>query len=209
MADLSKLGTLNPIEQLDATIYPDAKEKEFQLAPKGIYNLRAPESFPDAVFGKTKNGDLSVQIDPTIADGSFAGNTIRFQKISAKTFDRAGKPASQVADYLRACGWRGTIGSPDDAANAVEATAGCTFRAKVDWRAYNKRNPSFVVQGMEKFPKRADGSYQPWVIDPAEMDVEASKKAGHPIGKQDENNRELRVYANLEIPFGGFVPATS
>lgn len=207
MADLSTLGPLNEVQQLDGDNYADNKEKTFRLAPKGVYTLRAPESFPQAAFGRTKNGDLSIQIDPTIVGPTNEGYTIRFQKVSAKTFDRDGKPASQVADYLRACGWRGRITDPQSIADAVESTAGTTYQAKLDWRAYNKRT-GFSLQGMERFPKLADGSYQSYVIDPMEVDTKASAEAGRQVGKKDpETGKELRVYANIEIPFGGFIAA--
>lgn len=206
MADLSALGQLNEIQQLDGANYADNKEKDFRLAPKGVYTLQAPASFPQAAFGRTKNGDLSIQIDPTIVAPTNEGYTVRFQKVSAKTFERDGKPASQVADYLRACGWKGRISDPQSIADAVEATAGAVYQAKLDWRAYNKRT-GFSLQGMERFPKLPDGTYQSYVIDPQEVDVEASAKAGKQVGKKDpETGKELRVYANIEIPFGGFIP---
>ncbi len=214
LVDLSALGQLNAIEQLDGASYADNQEKSFRLAPKGVYTLRAPESFPQAAFGKTKNGDLSIQIDPTITGPTNEGYVIKYQKISAKTFDRGGKPASQLGDYLRACGWRGTLtGSTpaevtQNAADAVAATAGLTYQAKLDWRAYNKRT-GFALQGMERFPKLEDGTYQSYVIDPSEVDQEASKAQGKLVGKKDENGKELRVWANLEIPFGGFIPSTN
>lgn len=196
MADLSHLGGLNPTETLDLdSTYPVTKESTFRLAPKGTYVLRAPDSFPTAAFGSTKNGSLSVQIDPTVTSGDYQGTTIRFQKVSATTFERGGKRVSQIGDYLKACGYSGSIRSNDDLANAVESTAGKTYQAKLDWRAYNKRT-GLSLEGMERFPKLADGSYQPWIIDPAE------------VGKTDDNGRQLRVFANLQIPFGGFVPQT-
>lgn len=48
---------------------------------------------------------------------------------------------------------------------------------------------------MERFPKKEDGTYSSIVIDPAE------------VGKTDETGRQLVVFANLTIPFGGFIPA--
>lgn len=208
MVDLSVLGGLNPIEQLDSTDYPVNKETEFRLAPKGTYTLQAPDSFPQAAFGRTKNGDLSIQIDPTIVGPTNEGYTVRFQKISAKSFQRSGKWASQVGDYLEACGWDGKLTDLQSVAEAVESTASKTYQAKLDWRAYNKRT-QFSLEGMERFPRNADGTYQPYVIDPAEIDQDASKIAGRLIGKKDENGKELRVYANLQIPFGGFIAAKS
>lgn len=195
MADLGHLGGLNPVEALDLDgTYPVAKESTFRLAPKGTYTLRAPDSFPPAAFGRTKAGALSVQIDPTITGPTDNGTVIRFVKISSKTFDRSGTKVSQIGDYLKACGFSGVLRDEQAIADAIEATAGTTYQAKIDWRAYNKRT-GFSLEGMERFPKLADGTYQPWVIDPAE------------VGKTDDEGRQLRVFANLTIPFGGFVAA--
>lgn len=200
MADISHLGGLNPVEQLDLDgTYPIAKESTFQLPAKGVYTLRAPDTFPSAAFGATKNGDLSAQIDPTIVanpNGSSVGEgmVVRFVKVSNKTFQRNGKSASQIGDYLAACGYHGTLRTVDDVVEAIESTAGTTYQAKLDWRAYNKRT-GFSLEGMERFPKKEDGTYSSIVIDPAE------------VGKTDETGRQLVVFANLTIPFGGFIPA--
>jgi hypothetical protein len=204
MADISHLGNLNPVEQLDLdNTYPVTKESTFSLPAKGVYTLRAPDSFPTAAFGETKNHDLSVQIDPTIVAGpggssNGEGLVVRFVKISGKSFKRKvdgiEKNASQIGDYLAACGWRGKITNDNEAADAVESTAGVTYQAKLDWRAYNKRT-GFSLEGMERFPKREDGTYSSIVVDPAEQ------------GKLDDQGRQLVVFANLTIPFGGFIPA--
>lgn len=114
-------------------------------------------------------------------------------KVSAKPFKRDNVTVSQVGDYLRACGFRGTLQDEQAIADAVESTAGVVYECKLDWRAYNKRT-QWSIEGMERFPKLADGSYQSWIIDPSE------------IGKTDENGRPLRVLANLVVPFGGFIP---
>jgi hypothetical protein len=208
MADLSHLGGLQPVETLSSSEYPVNKEKEFRLAPKGTYTLQAPEQFPAAAFSRTKAGALQIQIDPTVVGPTNEGQVIKFQKISAKSFLRDGKNASQVGDYLVAMGWSGSLSDEQSIADAVESTAGRTYQAKLDWRGYNKRT-GFTIQGMERFPKNTDGSYQPYIIDPAEVDPDASKAAGKLVGKKDDNGKELRVYANLEIPFGGFVPAVN
>lgn len=193
MADISHLGGLNPVEALDLENYADNKESTFRLPPKGRYTLRAPESFPPAAFGRTKAGSLQVQIDPTIAGPTNEGFTVRFVKISAKTFDRSGTKVSQVGDYLRACGFKGTLSDEQAIADAIEMTAGSLYEAKLDWRAYNKRT-GWSLEGMERFPRNEDGTYQSWVTDPAE------------VGKTDENGRPLRVLASLFIPLGGFIP---
>lgn len=191
MADLSALGTLNPVElDLDGS-YPVVKENSFRLLPKGVYDLQAPTEFPTAAFGRTQKGALSISIDPSVV-GVEPPTTVKYVKISSTTFDRGGKKVSQIGDYLRATGYTGKITSEQELANAVESTAGKTYKAKLDWRAYNKRT-GFSLEGMEKFPKLEDGSHQSWLIDPAEA------------GKTDDQGRQLRVFANLTIPMGGFI----
>lgn len=188
MADLSHLGGLNPVEALDMANYADNKESTFRLAPKGRYTLSAPASFPPAAFTRTKAGSLQIQIDPTIVGPTNEGTTVRFVKVSAKTFERSGVKVSIVGDYLRACGFQGPLNNEQQIADAVESTAGVVYEAKLDWRAYS---PNVSLEGMERFPKLPDGSHQSWIDDP--------------IAK-DENGKPKRVFANLTIPFGGFIP---
>jgi len=195
VADLSHLGGLNAIEQLDLdNTYPEAQTKStFTLAPAGVYTLRAPDTFPAAAFTRTKAGALQVQIDPTIVGPTHEGYTIKFVKVSSKTWkDNSGATISQVGDYLRACGFKGVLRSEQDIADAVEATAGKVYQAKLDWRAYNKRT-GFSLEGMTRFPQNEDGTYQSWLIDPAE------------VGKKDDEGRQLRVFANLTLPFRPFI----
>jgi hypothetical protein len=191
MADLSALGGLQAVEPLDLANYVDAKESTFRLAPKGVYTLQAPPSFPTAAFSRTKSGNLSIQVDPTIAGPSNEGYTIRFVKISGKQFDRSGQKVSQIGDYLRACGYKGTLRNEQEQADAVESTANQVYQAKIDWRAFNKKT-GFTVEGMERFPKREDGTYQSWIEDPTD---------------KDENGKAVRVPARLYIPLNGFIPA--
>lgn len=170
MPDLSQLGNLQPVSTLDLSdTYVDARESTFQLPKKGEYVLRAPDSFPDAAFGSTKEGNLSVQIDPTIVGPTNEGFTVRFTKVSAKAFQRSGVTVSQLGDYLRACGFRDRLTSVQELADAAESTAGATYKAILDWRAYNSKT-GFSLEGMERFPKLPDGSYQSWVQDPTGVD---------------------------------------
>lgn len=188
MADLSHLGGLNPVEALDLENYADNKVSAFRLPEKGRYTLQAPDSFPPAAFSRTKAGALSIQIDPTIVGPTNEGFTVRFTKVSAKPFQRDGKTVSQVGDYLRACGFKGTLANEQEIADAVEATAGSLYEALLDWRAYYK--DGFVLQGMTRFPKNDDGTYQSWVE--------------HPTAK-NEDGSAVRVRANLVVD--RFVPA--
>ncbi len=75
-----------------------------------------------------------------------------------------------------------------DVADAVEATAGTQFRAVLDWRAYH--NSGWSLEGMERFPKLPDGSYQSWVEVP---------------GVKDEEGNPVRARANVIIK--RFIPA--
>src|SRR4051812_9870297 len=167
MADLSALGGLNPIDKLElGEKYAAVKEKTaFQLPPKGRYDLRAPESFPQAAFSRTKAGALQVQIDPTIVGPTGEGLVVKFVKISAKTWKRGDEVVSQVGDYLTAHGFKGSIKTEQDLADAVESTANQVYAANLDWRGYSKTT-GWSIQGMERFPQLPDGSYQSWIDDP-------------------------------------------
>lgn len=193
MVDLSALGELQPVAELNLSdgVYAEQKESTFSLPPAGKYTLRAPETFPETAFTRTKLGHLLIQIDPTIAGPDREGFQIRYQRISAKPFERSGEKVSQVGDYLRACGFKGTLKNEQELANAVASTANLTYESKVDWQARNSRT-GYEVTGMTKFPKKEDGTYQSWVEDPTE---------------KDENGKPIKLRANLVIPFGGFIAA--
>jgi hypothetical protein len=186
MANLSHLGGLNEVEQLDLDNYADNKENTFRLPAEGRYTLRAPDTFPDAAFGRTKAGALSVSVDPTISGPSNEGFTIKFVKISAKSFMRDGKRVSQVGDYLRACGVTGVIRSEQDIADLVEQTAGKIYEGKLVWRAYNTKT-QWSLQGMNRFPKLADGTHQSWIDDPT------------PGAVDPETGKAFKVRANLVV----------
>lgn len=175
-------------EPIDLDVYPEARQATFSLPAKGRYTVRAPESFPAEAFRATAAGALSAQIDPTIVGPSHEGFTIRFTRVSAKTFTRgkgdSAKPASQLGDYLKACGQSGKIpGTPQDQADAVERTANSTYEVELDWYARNS-NTGFMVKGMENFPPDGNGGYQSWVTDPNET---------------DEKGQPKRLRANLEV----------
>lgn len=193
MADLSHLGGLNAVEQLDLSNYADNKESTFRLPVEGRYTLAAPDSFPSSAFTRTKAGALSIQIDPTVVGPTNEGFTIRFVKVSAKPFRRDGKLVSQAGDYLRACGVTGVIRTEQDLADLIEQTAGRVYEAKIVWRAYNTKT-AFTLQGMQRFPKLADGTYQSWVEDPT------------PGAVDPETGKAFRVRANLVID--RFIPVS-
>lgn len=187
MADLSALGELKPIEQLDLSNYSDNKESTFRLPEEGKYTLRAPDAFPTEAFTRAKNsGALLVQIDPTIQGPTHEGFTLRYTRISAKPFQRSGKTVSQVGDYLRACGVTGVIRNEQDVIDLASQTANTVYEAKVVWRAFNPKT-NFSLQGMAKFPKNDDGTYQSWVEDPT------------PGAVDEKTGKAYKVRANLTI----------
>lgn len=199
MADISALGTLTPSEPLDLDTYADVKaSNSFRLPKAGRYTLRAPESFPSTAFGKTKAGNLSIQIDPTIVGPTNEGFLIRFARISHKSYLRRGEQVSQIGDYLRACGARGRVSAdPQEAADQVEATANLTYEANLDWRLYGKGHgeggSDLVIEGMSNFPKGADGEPTPYVQSRTQ---------------KDDNGNPVVLRANIEIANGGFIPAS-
>lgn len=173
MANISELGGLQQVEQLDLDMYPDATLGK-PLPQKGVYTLQTAPEFPPTSFGRSKKGALSAQIDPTIVEPSEnAGYKLRFSRIYATTYKRNGLTASQFGDYLRACGFRGKLASEQEQADAIEQTANQTFKALLDWEARNNRT-GFEVKGMENFPKAEDGTPQGWVVDPNELDAEGN-----------------------------------
>lgn len=183
MADISALGNLAPADPIDMDIYQDAAPRTLPKA--GEYIVRAPESFPSSVFGKSQSGNLKVQVDPTIVGPTNEGYTIRFTSVSAKTYDtKTGVKTSQLGQYLRSCGLTGTLpGDPQAQANAVESTAGRTYRVYADWKAEH-RPTGFKVQGMRNFPTDGNGGHQTWVEHPTE---------------KGEDGKPLRLRANLEV----------
>lgn len=203
VADISHLGNLQPIEPLDMENYADNKESTFQLPPKGRYTLRTRESFPQDALGSTKGGALSIAVDPTIVGPTNEGFNIRFTKVSAKTFKRGAKTASQAGDYLRSCGVKGVKLDDNQAvADAVVETANALFPADLDWRAYNG-NTKFAVEGMERFPSDGNGGHLPWYPDPIEFEVDPA--TGEVKLDSDGNKMPKRLRANVVV--SRYVPA--
>lgn len=173
MADISALGVLAPIE-LDLEDGQYADSKGFTLPPAGEYTLQAPSEFPSSAFGKTQEGNLSIQIDPKVVGSEHDGFQVKFARVSAKQFLRDGKKASQAGDYLRAAGVKTRITSMDDLVTAVEGTANRTYKAYLDWRAYNKNN-GFSVEGMTRFTPDGKGGYLPFIADSTDVDPETGQ----------------------------------
>lgn len=149
------------------------RRAKFQLPPHGEYILQAPSEFSQDAFGATKVGNLIITIDPTVAEGPHAGFQVRRTRISGKVFKRDGRNVSQIGDYLTSIGFEGRVTNDQEAADAVEATAGRQFKAELDWRAENFRT-GFKLEGMRKFPRNPDGTYQQWVEDPTEKGADGA-----------------------------------
>jgi hypothetical protein len=196
LADISGLGNLQESEPLDFDTYKDVGEGR-AFPKRGKYTLLAPEGFTSESFTESRAGALLAQIDPTIVGPTNEGYQLRYKRISAKTFNRGGTPASQIGDYLRACGRRGQLSAdPQEVADAVEGTAGQVYEALCDWNLYakgqNEDGTDFVIKGMENFPSDGNGGHVPYVDSPTVVDPET----GSP----------KRLWANLDIV--RFLPAT-
>jgi hypothetical protein len=115
--------------------------------------------------------------------------------VSNTTFQRGGRTASQLGDYLRACGLRGSVpADPQTQANMVEGTANRTYQAKIDWRLYAKgHGPDgsvLEIKGMENFPSDGNGGFLPFV---------------ESFTQKAEDGSPQRLRANLEVT--DYVPA--
>lgn len=209
--DISALGQLAPSQPLDLRDYPTSKLPErpakapFSLIPAGEYVLRAPDTFSGEAFNKTQKGSLAIAFDATIVGPTGEGTPVRFIRASASTFPRevngTVKLASFMADLVKSAGIEGEFpgvdenGSAQAQADMVCQVAGRTFKAKLDWEARDRKYGSGInVKGMYKFPKRDDGTYQPY--------FELNGKDGLPEVKNERGYPE-RVWANLIVT--GFV----
>lgn len=190
MADISALGNLAAAEPVDMEGYQlSGGRKPFPR--KGRYLLRARESFPTEAFGKSASGALTVQIDPTIAEGPSEGFQLRFTKVSNKTYQRGNDTVSQLSDYLKACGVSGKLtGEAQQAADLAESTAGKTFEAYLDWRLYaageGENGQPLVIDGQDSplWPRDEQGQPIPYIESKTQLD-------------EDGNPKRLR--ANLQI----------
>lgn len=154
--------------------------------------MRAPESFPDEAFSRSKAGALLTQIDPTIVGGEHDGYQIRFVKVSAKVFQRTVREAgvekrvsaSQVADYLRACGRRDLVpATPTEVANLIEQTAGQMYEVETDWKVWDKTTQTEYTlrENADRFVKDEAGNPQPFIL------------------STDAEGNSMRLRANVEI----------
>lgn len=178
MADISALGNLAASE----TVNMDDYKLSGGLKPfpkKGRYTLRVRESFPAEAFGRTAAGALSISIDPTIATGPSEGFQLRYTRVSTKVYPRGNDKVSQFSDFLKACGQTGKVPSePQEQADRAEQTANLTFDAYLDWRLYaageGDGGQPLIIDGMENFPKDADGNPVPYVESKTRLDDEGN-----------------------------------
>lgn len=187
MVDISTLGNLNPVQPLDLSVVPEAPKQAFSFPRAGVYELRAPESFPTEAFGKTQGGNLSARVDPVIVGPSNEGYEVRFTNIYATVYTdpRTGVETSGIAQYLQAFGITEQLdGTPEQAANLIASTAGKTAKAYLNWEA-NHRPSGFKLKGMKNFPI-VDGKPVSSVEHPDESVT-------------DQNGQRLRLRANIVV----------
>jgi hypothetical protein len=188
---LASIGnySIAPTESLNLdTDYPTiGGTKERKFPNKGRYTLRTTDSFTEESFAPNKaNTALTFAINPVIVGPTQEGYELKFNsgRISGKVYQRKGKPASQLADYLKAVGVTGTVpGDPQAQADIVQGTAGMTFEALLDWRAYDK-STGRSVEGMENFPSDGKGGHLPYLLSETEVDEEGNAK---------------KIWANVEV----------
>lgn len=176
---ISELGNLKVSEPVDLS---ELAPKGPAFPRKGRYTLRVPEDLdPTFTFGSTQAGYLSATIDPTVTGPSNGGYTVRFVRMSAKTYrekvgEDGSRTTSQIANFLAACGDKRTLtGDPEETVAAILEQSGKEFHAQLDWRAYNKRTGE-AVEGMENFPSDGQGGYLPWVLDNEDLDEKGKPK---------------------------------
>lgn len=102
-------------------------------------------------------------------------------------FARNGQPVSILGDYLEACGVNGVFATPQELADAAEATAGAVYSAYLDWEI-NKEG--IKVRGMKNFPPVLDEAGTPT--------GEFQAFVNHPTLKNEDGSPK-RLWANLRI----------
>lgn len=159
---------------------------------KGRYTLRVTDRFSEESFQPNKaNTALTFALDPTIVGPTNEGYQLKFSsgKVSAKVYQRKGRSVSQLGDFLLAVGVTGQVpGDAQGQADLVESTAGMTFDAQLDWKAYDRTTGASVV-GMENFPSDGQGGHLPYLLSATEL---------------DDKDQPKKIWANLEIKF--FIP---
>lgn len=147
-----------------------------KMPPQGEYSLLPV----GCEWGADRSGYLMGTmtfrvIDPNQPHDNYE---MRYQRVSTKKWPS--RESSSILDYLKAHGITARPSTNAEYQALVSSTLNRPFRAVVDWRAYDKASQE-TVKGMEQFPKRADGSFQPWIT---------AKGGG-----------DTKVFANVEVKF--------
>lgn len=136
MVDLSNLKLVEEvIETSDESQYKDATEFPAPI-PEGLYTFL--QGKPE--FEATKDGNLKATMNHKVVGGEFDGQSVNFDSISDKFFERSGVRVCGMMDHIRAVYG---VGSPERSARtraeraaAIEAGEGKTFKAKIQWDGY-------------------------------------------------------------------------
>jgi hypothetical protein len=190
--DVNELDLSTP-ETVDWSQYQDAAERKITPQP-GRYDLELPTEFK---YKKGNAGQLIIALDPlTIVGGEHAGYQIKYTQVSTKAFKNTN--ACQAGDVLRNVG---SVAQPslgkewaaafEDVAGVVAGNVECVYRGwdKVAQKEYDQK----------MFPKREDGSIQPYV-DLPEIDA----LTGQPVLTEKGEPKTRRVFANLVVNVRGF-----
>lgn len=136
--------------------YEDGSSGQVILPPRGAYTL-LPTAVPE--FGATKEGYLQANVTPLVVldpGKGWDGHEIRFTRVNTKKWPQ--RNANGFADYLRSHGYQGVPRSNEEYRQAAESLTNHPAHGVVDWECYCKVC-RYTLKGMEKFPKRDDGTY--------------------------------------------------
>lgn len=159
-ADIAGMD-LKELDVLDYDNYESGGKSFIALPPEGRYWGQAPE-ITDESFGVTKEGRLKVSVDPIVIvnSGTGDGYAIRFTSLSSKKY--ANRNASQMLDFVRACGLDIRPNTNDELKAALKMCSGRTFQFALVWEAYNK-DTQVETSGQENFPTNPDGTRQTYL----------------------------------------------
>lgn len=146
MADVAQTN-LVAFDPINYDSYQDGggSGKSFAPPPEGRYTGKAPiikDDGSDTIsennsFGRTAEGYLKLNLDGVeLLDGPNPGYKIRFQTISSKKMKN--REASQVLDFLRACGVAARPTNEKELRQACKLASGRPFQFQLNWEAYNK-----------------------------------------------------------------------
>lgn len=179
MADVAGFDVVQFDYIPEEEVFVGGSGKSYAPPPDGKYWGQVP-MITDEAFGTTREGYLSVTIDPITLVGNSVGDgyDVRFTRLSGKKYSN--KNTSQVIEFLRACGISQTPKDAEEAKQMLKMCSGKTFQFALIWEAYDK-DAQKSIKGMENFPTLEDGTRQSWV--PAEFDA------------------NTKVYANGKVRF--------